>query len=104
MSDIRFEPLNDGTEEHCQCARCGSSVTFEDCYNCSDGFTGHDCGEDCCCCAYPEDNVPCDICGGHGGWAQCCSSSEWCNANPIPGREAIERGKVEWFSLQERAR
>ncbi len=38
------------------CARCGSSATWEDCDNCEGGFSYHDCGEDTCCCLYPEDN------------------------------------------------
>ncbi len=40
-----------------------------ECENCGgEGFVGHDCGEDCCCCLDPEDNVPCDVCGGKGGY------------------------------------
>jgi len=47
--------------------------TYEDewvyCWKCDgEGFDDHDCGEDTCCCLYPEDNVPCDICMGMGGW------------------------------------
>ena len=39
-----------------------------DCWNCGgEGFSHHDCGEDCCCCLHPEDNVVCDICRGKGG-------------------------------------
>lgn len=39
------------------------------CWSCSgDIYVDHDCGEDTCCCAFPEDNVPCDICDGRGGW------------------------------------
>lgn len=42
---------------------------YVDCWNCGGtGYTGHDCGEDCCCCADPEDNVICEICDGEGGW------------------------------------
>jgi len=29
----------------------------------------------------------------------CMSSPEWCEANPLPRREHIKRGKVEWFTL-----
>lgn len=82
-----------------QCARCGSSCDYEPCDNCEDGYDGHDCGEDVCCCLYPEENVLCDICDGHGGWNRCLSSREWCEANPLPGREQIERGQLEWFTL-----
>ena len=40
-----------------------------DCWNCGgEGYSHHDCGEDTCCCLYPEDNVRCDVCNGRGGW------------------------------------
>lgn len=48
---------------------------------------------------YPEENVPCHVCGGGGGWLVCLSSAEWCEANPMPGRESVARGTVEWFDL-----
>lgn len=89
-----------GLELDCQCARCGSSVDSEHCDQCEDGFSGHDCGEDCCCCAFPFDNVPCDVCRGQGVWRRCMSSPEFCNANPLPGREGIERGQIEWFTIE----
>lgn len=85
-----------------QCARCGSSVEWVECYNCDeDGFACHDCGEDCCCCADPEPNVACDICEGAGGWWRCMSSPEWCEAHPQSGRESVERGAVEAFAAGE---
>lgn len=87
-----------GSEIDCQCARCGSDVFSERCEYCEDGFDGHDCGEDCCCCQYPEDNVPCQYCGGSGMWRRCLSSPEWCEANPMPGRESIKRGAIEWYT------
>lgn len=90
----------DGREWDCQCARCGSSIMFEDCDNCGgEGYSGHDCGEDCCCCADPDDNVVCSWCGGEGAHAVCCSSAEWCEANPVAGREGVKRGTVEWFTF-----
>ena len=55
------------------CAECGNLTEWVDCYNCEDGYSHHDCGEDCCACAWPEDNVPCDICQGKGGWRACPS-------------------------------
>lgn len=57
--------------EHDYCSDCGSSAGWEECTNCEDGMSGHDCGEDCCACLYPENNVPCDICDGKGGWWVC---------------------------------
>jgi len=39
---------------------------LKDCWNCVDGFSHHDCGEDTCCCLNPEYNVRCDICDGKG--------------------------------------
>lgn len=42
---------------------------YHDCWNCGGtGYSHHDCGDDCCCCADPEDNVVCDVCDGAGGW------------------------------------
>jgi hypothetical protein len=32
----------------------------------------------------------------------CLSSAEWCNANPMPGRESVERGAIEWFVVERR--
>lgn len=95
---IAFRPPRDGKQYDCQCARCGSSCHFVECTDCGgDGFSGHDCGDDCCCCEYPDDNVPCDACRGYGGWWTCLSSPEWCKNNPLPGREAIAWGQIEWF-------
>ena len=54
-----------------QCALHGEKDWCE-CWNCGgEGTSGHDCGEDCCACLYPEDNVGCDICNGKGGWYRC---------------------------------
>lgn len=81
-----------------QCKRCGSSMSIETCDSCAgDGLVGHECGEDCCSCADPVDNVACDICGGTGHYAVCLSSSAWCEANPRPGMEQVERHTVEEF-------
>jgi hypothetical protein len=82
-----------------QCGRCGSNISFDDCTNCGgEGVTSHDCGEDCCCCLDPADNVPCDACKGDGVFARCLSSPDWCKAHPLPGRETTERSTVESFS------
>lgn len=81
----------DEHNEESQCARCGSSVEYVACANCGgEGYSHHDCGEDCCCCLYPEDNVVCDWCRGTGGSHHCLSTPEYCEAHPLPGREAIE--------------
>lgn len=105
MTHIGSRPCDEmydtGLAIDCQCARCGSSVHEDLCDECEDGFDGHDCGEDCCMCRYPDENVPCQHCGGTGVWRICLSSSEWCNANPLPGREAVERGEIEWFTIKE---
>lgn len=54
------------------CPRCGCcSQVWHECENCDEGWSGHDCGEDCCCCLNPTDNIRCDICGGKGGWYVC---------------------------------
>lgn len=55
------------------CSKCGSQKFYRGCWNCEDGYSGHDCGEDCCCCLDPEDNVVCDICEGEGGFYVCAT-------------------------------
>lgn len=59
------------------CALHGEKSWCE-CWNCEDGYSGHDCGEDVCCCLHPEDNQRCDICNGKGGWMRCyiCAPEE----------------------------
>ena len=83
-----------------QCARCGSSLMFEHCDDCGgEGVSGHDCGEDTCCCADPDDNMDCDWCEGEGGHWRCLSSSDWCQSHPIEGRETVASGIPEWFEV-----
>lgn len=94
------EMYRSGLEIDCQCARCGSSVATECCEYCEDGYDGHDCGEDVCCCLHPEENVPCQYCRGSGVWHTCVSSPGWCEANPLPGREGVGRGAIEWFTVE----
>ncbi len=53
------------------CPICGEEMDWQRCESCDEGFVGHDCGEDCCCCLDPEDNIKCDICDGKGGYWQC---------------------------------
>ena len=89
------QPMED-EEWECQCARCGSSCDYTRC-ECEDGYDGHDCGEDCCACLHPEENVVCEQCDGHGGWYRCLSSPEFCEANPIERRERVKRGQIEWY-------
>lgn len=100
---IQPDPPRDGDAWDCQCARCGSDLDHETCDVCGgDGVDGHECGEDCCCCLDPEENVVCDACGGRGSFPRCLSSAKWCEANPLPGREAVKRGQVEWFHKGDR--
>jgi hypothetical protein len=84
-----------------QCARCGSSIEHVTCNSCDEyGMDGHDCGEDTCCCPEPVDNMTCRDCGGTGGWWRCLSAGggvDWCQANPLPGREAARGSTPEWY-------
>ena len=83
-----------------QCKRCGSSLDVQPCEGCDgSGFSHHECGEDCCSCADPHDNVPCDWCGGQGSFGRCLSSEAWCVANPLEGREQVERHTPEEFVI-----
>lgn len=69
------------------CPRCGCcELTTEECEQCEDGLDGHDCGEDCCCCEYPEPNLPCQFCGGRGYFEICLGS---CNSEGQHPRDPI---------------
>lgn len=101
------EMYRTGENLDCQCARCGSSCDYERCYNCDEGSLGSDCIDDLChggdCIHGDSGFIPCDTCNGAGGWNTCMSSPEWCKANPLPGRESIERGAIEWFTVERQA-
>ena len=103
MSEPVIQPLppRDANDWDCQCARCGSSCDAKDCEECgNDGFVfdGHwgiddeDIGNDC---------RTCPTCGGVPVVYHCLSSRDWCNSNPLPGRENVERGQIEWFVVME---
>ena len=100
---ISPRPPADDHAYECQCARCGSSCDWVQCENCDDGYDGHDCGEDCCACAEPEENMLCQICDGYSGWWACMSSAKHCIENPTPDGEGLARGKIEWFKVKEQA-
>lgn len=94
----------DGREWDCQCARCGSTLTWESCGACGgDGCTAP--GE-----LYEQDPLwydmddiqVCHECGGEAWFPNCISSPEYCEGNPIVGRESIPRHTPEWFALPER--
>lgn len=56
------------------CHKHRSEKVWVDCWNCGgEGYSDHDCGEDCCCCLHPEDNVICDNCRGKGGYKLCAT-------------------------------
>lgn len=54
------------------CPECGAEMTRVECWECGgEGVSGHDCGEDTCCCMDPDDNMTCELCNGKGGWPDC---------------------------------
>jgi hypothetical protein len=75
-------------DRFCQRCKC-CSTDWEDCYNCVDGYSDHDCGDDTCCCLNPKDNVRCDICDGEGGWVVCIGG---CDEQGNHSREAASSG------------
>lgn len=98
---IALRHPEDGRKWDNQCARCGSSLGRNECEECGgECYVEAGCFEDSCCCAFPEadhDYELCHACGGYGGWWVCLSSEDFCQGNPLPGREAVERGSIEWY-------
>lgn len=86
---IEWFPVGDenARQEDNQCARCGSSCDFIDCWNCDHGIVEKDIGDGCC-----EEliDVQCEVCEGRGGRWHCMSTPDWCHTHPIRGREHIE--------------
>ena len=104
MSDTTTDRIKDGIEwfdmgegcgADCQCARCGSSCAWVDCGNCGgdDEALGSDCIDDLChggeCIHGDSGFIRCDWCRGAGGSWHCVSPPDWCEANPLLGREHI---------------
>ncbi len=56
------------------CDDCGDSG-WEECWECAGVGWVHDCGEDTCCCADPDeqDVYECEACDGEGGWDCHCT-------------------------------
>jgi hypothetical protein len=77
MSDEQYviETWEDEPSHGPYCEHCGSEMSWERCDQCEDGYSDHDCGEDCCCCLVPEPNVRCGQCGGKSGWWWCWNSA-----------------------------
>ena len=54
------------------CEICGAMTEPESCDYCNGEGGFHDCGEDCCCCADPEEITEnCPECDGDGFWMRC---------------------------------
>lgn len=53
------------------CPNCKHGHTHRSECGCEDGYSHHNCGEDCCMCLYPDPNIVCDDCQGRGGHNWC---------------------------------
>jgi hypothetical protein len=73
-------------EEDCQCGRCGSSCFFDECEWCG-GEGEREVDDDEEMGFYVRQ---CDRCRGSRGSWRCGGSRDWCEANPLAGREGIE--------------
>jgi hypothetical protein len=83
-------PTTATTEWLDQCARCGSSLYWEDCPTC-----------EACGRGYADDPDPtCSTCAGSGRTSFCLSGYEWCQAHPLPGRESVACHTAEWFEVR----
>jgi len=65
------EPREFGEDNIPHCRDCGCEMEWQECPDCEEGFSYHDCGEDTCCCKNPEPNVVCETCSGEDGWWVC---------------------------------
>jgi hypothetical protein len=75
-TDLMVPPETiDASLEHCcrappgwLCSRAAGHsgpCAASECETCAgSGWDGHECGDDTCCCVLPEENVPCETCGG----------------------------------------
>lgn len=59
-----------------ECPNCKHYPTRTRTCGCDDGYSHHDCGEDCCMCLYPVPNVVCDECEGREFY-HWCSNCGW---------------------------
>src|SRR5581483_568283 len=75
---IRWREADPDYDRAPMCGRClCCELDWRECESCDgEGVDGHDCGEDCCACAYPEDNVRCDSCSGKGGFYYCACNED----------------------------
>ena len=80
-----------GTEYDVMCGRCGSSMAWNDCFNCGGDGTV-DCDPIQCC-----DEHTCSRCDGLGGWFDCLSSEEYCQAHPTVAD--VPRHTAHWFEI-----
>lgn len=95
---ILFSEKPKGNFEPVGCARCGHDVEFVTCESCGgDGHTGlGELYEQDPLWYDPDDIEVCQSCLGSGGDFWCVNTMEYCESNPIKGREDIRRGVIEW--------
>lgn len=55
-----------------ECPICAAMMEAESCWHCLGEGGFHDCGDDCCCCADPEEITDiCPECDGEGEYMVC---------------------------------
>lgn len=85
------------------CARCGSSVYWDDCETCGgDGYVENDDFDDLN--DWDRETYSCDGCNGQGGHWRCLAGWEWCIGNPLEGRAHIESTAIRVSASQQRER
>ncbi len=76
------EPIREDDDQAPPCPTCGCTMEWRECegFGCDDGMVNV--YEEDVINNDPDDEEPCQICEGAGGWWACPNTPAWCAANP----------------------
>lgn len=82
---MREQKRHTAEVEFPSCPNCGSSADFTECERCGgDGFIDDDDGSELYDCEIPDFSL-CPDCWGTGGYWECLSGRDWCEAHSLDG-------------------